>query len=99
MRPPFPKSRVISRQVAELAVQHGFELRAEHISGAGNVRADSLSRRLAAAEDRQLRLKPGVFEGADFPRCVSCCMGRAGYGCLRCSACDGRQQLALLSLP
>ncbi|GLC45711.1 hypothetical protein PLESTM_001768600 [Pleodorina starrii] len=78
-----PDSRAISRQIAELAVRHGFELRAEHISGSDNVRADSLSRRLAEADDQQLRLKPSVFEGlcgsGPFKPSVDCCCDNAGF--------------------
>ncbi|GLC58412.1 hypothetical protein PLESTB_001356000 [Pleodorina starrii] len=59
-----------------------FELRAEHISGSDNVRANSLSRRLAEADDQQLRLKPGVFGGlcgsGPFRLAVDCYCDNAG---------------------
>ncbi len=75
--------RIINRQIAEFAVRHGFELRAEHISGTDNVRADSLSRRLASAKDQQLRLKPSVFEGlfgsGPYRPTVDCCCDNAGF--------------------
>ncbi len=57
-----PEGRPIARRIAELAVQHGFEVRAEHIAGADNGRADRLSRQLAAASDGQdLRLQPSTY--------------------------------------
>jgi hypothetical protein len=58
-------------------VQHGFELRAEHIRGAENVRADRLSRHLEAARDQQLRLRPAIFrslcDNTPYTPQVDCC--------------------------
>jgi hypothetical protein len=85
-----PEGRSISRQIAELAVQHGFEIRAEHIAGADNVRADRLSRQLSAARDQNLRLKPRVFTSlvgdGQYRPTVDCCCDVLGLnaqpGCL-----------------
>lgn len=65
------EGRSLCRQLAELAIRAGFELRAEHIAGVENVRADRLSRQLAQARDQNLRLKPSVFR-----RAVSGCQGK-----------------------
>ena len=71
--------RSLCRQLAEVAIRGGFEVRAEHIAGADNVRADRLSRQLAQARDQNLRIKPAVFrhlvttpDGAYVPT-VDCC--------------------------
>ncbi|KXZ41045.1 hypothetical protein GPECTOR_907g163 [Gonium pectorale] len=68
--------RSISRQVAELAIRHGFEVRAEHIAGAENVRADRLSRQLQTARSHNLRLKASIFRRLvwrDYRPSVDCC--------------------------
>ena len=54
-------------------------MRAEHIAGAENVRADRLSRQRAQACDQNLRLKPAVYrdrvagEGGRYQPTVDCC--------------------------
>lgn len=55
------EGRDISRQLAELVVRYGFELRAVHIRGVDNVRADQLSRRLPKAATQQLCLRAELF--------------------------------------
>ncbi|PNH10171.1 hypothetical protein TSOC_003112 [Tetrabaena socialis] len=77
------EGRAICRQIALLAVHHGFEVRAEHIRGVDNVRADRLSRHLEAARHQQLRLRPGVFArlcpaGTSYAPIVDCCCDDAG---------------------
>ncbi|PNW87593.1 hypothetical protein CHLRE_02g141286v5 [Chlamydomonas reinhardtii] len=60
-------------------MQAGFEVRAEHIAGVVNTRADRLSRQLAQARDQNLRLKPAVFrslvttDGGQYRPTVDCC--------------------------
>ena len=74
--------RSISRQLAELAISHQFEIRSEHIAGVENVRADRLSRQLAAAESQNLRLKPSVFRKlvgkGPYRPSVDCCCDALG---------------------
>eukprot|EP00198_Chlamydomonas_reinhardtii_P001834 XP_001691170.1 predicted protein [Chlamydomonas reinhardtii] len=73
------EGRSLCRQLAELAMQAGFEVRAEHIAGVANTRADRLSRQLAQARDQNLRLKPAVFrslvttDGGQYRPTVDCC--------------------------
>ena len=72
------EGRNISRQLAELAIRHGFELRAEHIAGVDNVMADRLSRQLSTARSQNLRLKTGIFRelvgsGVYAPSIDCCC--------------------------
>ncbi len=72
-----PDGRSISRQIAELAVRQGFEIRAEHIPGVDNSRADRLSRDLAAAQGQNLCIKPEVFRRLVGTGCykptIDCC--------------------------
>ncbi|PNW87911.1 hypothetical protein CHLRE_01g006766v5 [Chlamydomonas reinhardtii] len=56
--------RGLMRQVAALALQHDFQLRALHIAGVDNGRADRLSRQLAAAEEQNLSLVHSVYRQA-----------------------------------
>jgi hypothetical protein len=66
-----------SRRLAELAIRHQFEVRAEHIAGVENVRADRLSRQLQQARSLNLRLKPRTFRslvgGGAYAPSVDCC--------------------------
>jgi ribonuclease HI len=78
------EGRSLCRQLAELAISAGFELRAEHIAGVENVRADRLSRQLAQARDQNLRLKPAIFRslvggsGGRYRPTVDCCADALG---------------------
>ncbi|PNH00721.1 Enzymatic polyprotein [Tetrabaena socialis] len=69
--------RSISQQLAELSIQHGFELRSEHIAGVENVRADRLSRQLSSAREQNLPLKSCVFRqlvgSGPYQPSVDCC--------------------------
>ncbi len=77
-----PEGRPIARRIAELAVQHGFEVRAEHVAGVDNGRADRLSRQLTAGRDQDLRLRPCTFRqlraAAKLSPEVDCCCDAKG---------------------
>ena len=76
------EGRPIARQIAALAIQFGFEIRAEHIRGVENGRADRLSRQLSSARDQNLQLKASIFRelcrGEGFSPSVDCCCDPRG---------------------
>ena len=76
------EGRLIARQIAALAIQFGFEVRAEHIRGVDNGRADRLSRQLSSARDQNLQLKPSIFRelcgGGRYSPSVDCCCDPRG---------------------
>lgn len=78
-----PEGRPICREIALLAVRHGFTLRAEHLPGAENARADRLSRRLSEARQSRLQLRADAFRrlcplGSRYAPSVDCCCDARG---------------------
>lgn len=82
-----PDGRPIARHIAELAVRNDFEVRAEHIRGSENARADRLSRHLQRAEGQNLQLKAAVFDdlcqAAGWAPSVDCCCDARGLNAQR----------------
>ena len=76
------EGRELMRQVAELALQYQFELRALHVAGVDNGHADRLSRRLGKAADQNLCLRHSIYRqichSEQLQPGVDCCCDPAG---------------------
>jgi ribonuclease HI len=82
-----PFTRKFIKKLAEMAIAHGFEIRASHVPGSQNAHADALSRRLFLAIDQDYSfLYFNKFATGIYKPSVDCCCSNSGWnvqtGCL-----------------
>jgi hypothetical protein len=75
-----PFTRQFIKQLAQLSIAHGFEIRAAHVPGSENTIADALSRRLIEAVDQDYTLLFfKKFATGKYKPTVDCCCSNSGF--------------------